>query len=183
MSRKRKLEEQYFYIEAEIVSYEARAEASLNSNAFGPQYALNLDRDDPVYKFTSQLSVIARQIYPEKQTGAEYEIAFYGDDAPSRRLGLTLGDIQVRDKHGAGQYRSYRGQEIPVYAPPPGLCCLEKVRGVARWHGWISTTPRFLNDALLLLGQSRKLFLGIHEHKKDRSRWIRNISLQTAPPI
>jgi hypothetical protein len=180
MPKQRKRKEDHTYIEARVESYEASLDASINSYAFGPQYAWRLDEDDPVFRFNSNLSVIAILNYPEKRVGEEYEITFHGDEAPSKHLGLTLGDIHVRDEHGARQYRRYRGNEIPVNEPPKGLGLLEKVRGEPRWHGWLTTTPRFVTDALILLEQSRPLFLHIHEHKEGRSRWIRNISFQTA---
>jgi hypothetical protein len=42
--------------------------------------------------------------------------------------------------------------------------------------------PRFLNDALLLLGHGMNSFLAIHERKEKRSRWVQGVTLQTADP-
>ena len=179
MPRKRKQREEHVYIEAKIESYEASLDASINPYAFEPQYAWNLHDDDAVLQFTSNLSVTAKLIYPEKRIGEEYEITFYGGRTSSRDLGLTLRDIHVRDEHGARKYRQYRGNEIPVYSPPKGLGLLEKVRGEPRWHGWLTAAPRFVTDALILLGQSQPMFLTIHEHKEGLARWIRNVSLKT----
>jgi hypothetical protein len=41
---------------------------------------------------------------------------------------------------------------------------------------------RLVTDALVLLAKPETLFVALHEHKIDRARWIRRISLQTTDP-
>jgi hypothetical protein len=155
-----------------VEGYEAHIDAAINHNAHAPQYALRPDDDDPLYTFTSHLRIIGKSIYPENRTGDRYELRIYGDDAPSRRLNVTLGDVHTRDEHGTLQFRTYRGRAIPVYSPPEGMGLLEKIRGENSWTGWLHVLPRFVTDTLVLLAHEKDLFLVILERKVERTRWI-----------
>lgn len=175
--RQRKREEEHTHLAIRVERYEARVEASVNHHVFAPEYAWNLDDEDPVYEFTSHLTIEGTSTYPEERAGDGYELTIYGDDAPSRRLNLRLKDVQARDKHGVRQYRLYRGREIPVFDHPSGLGLLNKIRGERRWTAWAHVAPHFVNDALSLLGCEKNLFLAINERKKDRTRWLQSVGL------
>ena len=88
----------------------------------------------------------------------------------------------MRDHNRVPKYRKYRGQEIPVYAPPKGIGRIDKMRGEARWTGALFVPPRYVTDLLILLGHTRKLFMGIDEKKIERVRWIQHFSVQTSDP-
>lgn len=180
--RQGKPEEEHTLIMIRVEGYEAHVDAGINSAVYAPQYAWDLDDDDPLYKFTSRLQITGTSLYPEKRAGETYELIVYGDDARSRQLDTKLKDTQARDKHGSPQYRSYRGREIPVYGAPKGMGLLDKIRGEPRWTAWLHVMPGFMNDALVLLGQKRDLFLTIHECKIERARWVRRVTLQTHDP-
>lgn len=129
-----------------------------------------------------RLTITGTLTYPEKRAGDGYELTVCGGDVRSSDLNATVKDVQARDEYGSPQYREYRGRQIPVYNPPSGLGHLEKVRGEARWTGWLFVASRFVNDALVLLSHGKSLFLAIHECKDKRKRWIRALSLQTTNP-
>ena len=180
--RHSKPDEEHSHIAIQVATYEAQANAAINHTAIAPQYAWDLNDDDPLYSFTSHLRIVGDALYPENRTGYRYELTIYGNDAPSRRVDAKLKDVHARDKHGSPQYRSYRGREIPVYNPPKGMGILDKVRGEQRWTAWVHATPRFVSDALALLSLRKELFLTIHERKIERTHWIQGITLQTADP-
>ena len=180
--RRKATKQEYLYLCLRVESYEASVDAGINHVADAPHLAWDLDDRDSVYQFTSLIRVTAKLTYPEERPNDTYELTFYSNDAPSRRLGLTLRDVQNLDKHGAPQYRTYRGKLVPVYSPPKGLGLLDKVRGEPRWTGWIAVTGHFANDLLTLLAHKRQLYIGIQERADGRTRWARSISIQTDDP-
>jgi len=178
----KKPREEHSHIAIRLEHYEAEVEASVNSHAYAPQYAWNLDDDDPLYEFTNGVAITGISTYPPERQGDSYEITLHGKDSPSHRVNAKLRDVQARDKSGSLQYRAYRGRQIPIYVPPNGLGLVDKVRGERRWNAWLFVTPHLINDMLVLLGQQRKLFVSLHERKVDRSRWVQSIALQTKDP-
>lgn len=181
-NHRKKPEEEHTYLTIRVEQYEACVQTSVNHNVYAPQHAWDSDENNPLYPFSTRLTITGISTHPETRAGEAYELTVYGDDARSRRHNTTLKDAQTRDEHESPQYREYRGRQIPVYNPPNGLGLLEKVRGEPRWIAWLFVAPRFVNDALVLLGQGRNLFLAIHEHREKRARWIQAVSLQTADP-
>jgi len=175
-------EEEHTHLAVRVTSHEASAGAAVNHNVYAPQYARNVDDDDPLYEFTAHLVISGIATYPEDRAGETYELTIYGNDAPSRRLDATLKDAQVRDRYDAPQYRPYRGRQIPVYDPPKGIGHLDKIRGEPRWAGRLFVRHQFVSDALALLALGKTLYLAIHERKEKRARWIQGLMLQTADP-
>ncbi|TIN77516.1 hypothetical protein [Mesorhizobium sp.] len=159
---------------------EASVEACINHDVYAPQYAWDLDDDDPLHQFRTQLTVTGVATHPEERAGDGYELTIYSDN--SRRLGETVKDAQARDEHGSPQHRSYRGRQIPIYNPPAGMGLIEKIRGEPRWTAWLHVSPRFVSDALALLSNERSLFLAIHERKSGRVRWVQGLGLKTTDP-
>jgi hypothetical protein len=126
---KRRTEEVHSQLAIRVERYGVCVNASINHEVYAPQYAWRLNDDDPIYKFTTQLTITGISIYPKGRAGDIYELTIYGDDAPSLRHNATLRDAQARDERGSPQYRAYRGRQIPVYDCPKGLGLLHKVRG------------------------------------------------------
>jgi hypothetical protein len=178
--RQKRAEEEHTHLAIRVERFEASVEASVNHNVYTPNFAWDLDDDDPLHQFTTRLTLIGVATYPENRVGDAYELILYGDN--SRRLSARVKDVQARDKHGSPEYRSYRGREIPVYNPPSGMGLLDKIRGEPRWTAWLHVSPRFTSDALALLSKGRSLFLAIHECKRERARWVRSVRLQTNDP-
>jgi hypothetical protein len=180
--RKRQPNEVHTQLAIRTERYEACTEASINHHVYAPQYAWTIDENDPLYEFTTRLTIIGISIHPKERAGDTYELMIYGDNAASQRHGATLKDVQVRDERGSLQYRTYRGREVPVYAPPKGVGHLNKVRGESRWTAWFFVPTRFVNDMLVLLNHGGNLFMAIHERKDNRARWVQSITLQTNNP-
>lgn len=165
-----------------VTGHEARVNARVNHDAYQPQYAMNLDDNDPLYDFRNEVTITGTATWPEDRAGQAFELTLYGDDAPSSRTDLRLRDIHARNKHGSLQYRTYRGREVPVFAPPRGMGILDKVRGEPRWRGAIFVARRLVTDALILLRQKRPLYIALDERRIERTRWIRRFHLQTTDP-
>jgi len=180
--RHKKPGEIYTLLSIRVDSYQVCADASVNYQVHQPQYAGEIDDEDPLFQYVTNLTIIGTSIYPEERANARYEVTIYGDDAPSRGVYAKLKDAQVRGEYGSPQYREYRGRQIPVYRPPSGFGLIEKLRGELAWTSWLNVAPRLATDMLILLGQQRQVYLGIDERKAGRSRWVRSISLQTTDP-
>lgn len=178
-----KPQETFTNLSIRIEHYDAKVEAGINPHVYAPQYAFRLEDDDPLHRFSVQLTLKGVISYPESRAGEAYELTIYGEDAPSHAHHLKLKDVQVRDeKYNSPQYREYRGKRVPIYAAPKGIGHLQKERGERRWSAWLFTPTRFASDMLLLLGQGRPLFLGLREYKEGRDHWIRDVSVQTNDP-
>lgn len=176
-SRQKKADEVYTLLGVGVDGYEVRAEASINYDVHQPQYASEIDDDDPLFQYVTHLTIVGTSTYPEQRANARYEVTIYGDDSPSRGVHAKLKDAQVRGEYGSPEYREYRGRQIPVFRPPSGFGLINKVRGELAWTAWLNLAPRLVTDMLILLGQQRQLYLGIDERKAGRSRWVPSISL------
>ncbi|MGX5842694.1 hypothetical protein ACWGTI_18415 [Mesorhizobium sp. ArgA1] len=180
--RPKKPGEEYTQLAIRVERCDASVEAAVNYNVYAPETAWNSDDDDPLYRCVSRLTIAGVSSYPEERAGETYEVTIYGDNLGSGDIRATLKDVQERDKHGSPKYRHYRGRQIPIYNPPPGIGLIDKIRGEPRWTAWLRVSPHYTSDALALLRNGRQLFLAIHEFKKGRKRWVRSVSLQTTDP-
>lgn len=180
--RQKQPEEEHTNLALRVERCDVSVEAAVNYNVYAPQSAWNSDDDDPLYRFTTRLTVAGISTYPEERAGDTYEVTIYGDNLGSGDIRATLKDVQERNELGSPRYRQYRGRQIPIYKPTPGMGLIDKIRGEARWTVWLRVSPRFASDALALMSDGRSLFLAIHERKKDRARWIQSVSLQTTDP-
>lgn len=172
--------EEHTHLAIQVESHEVSTDASININ-------LTMDRplfyqdDDLVYEFVITLKIFGKSTYPPNRAGDIYEVTVRGDES-SRVLALTLRDMQARDDHGVPLYRSYRGEQIPIYNRPPGFASMKRQRGTRIWDIWIRVAPRFVSDMLLLATCDHQLYLSLHERKAGRDRWVEGISLQTTDP-
>lgn len=180
--RRKKAEDEHSFLTIRVDRHDVRADASINHDVYAPQYAIHTSDADPLYRFETQITISGTATFPERQVGDLYEVTICGDRSPSSRLQATLKDAQACDEHGSPMYREYRGGQIPVYRPPPGLALIDKVRGMAKWTVWINVAPQLVNDMLVLLGCGRETFVEIHERKHERARWVQGLSLQTTDP-
>lgn len=159
-----------------------RAEAALNHNARNAEYAFRDTENEPLYHFLAHLEIAATCTYLDERAGDTFDLTIYGEDHPDSDVFWKLKDVQVIGEYHAPQYREYRGERVPVYDPPKGMGTLDRERGRSHWRGAIWAQPRFLSDALTLLGQCRLLFMEIVERKIERRRWIQGITLQSTDP-
>lgn len=174
--------EQYSHIAVRVDRYEVRSESSINHHESEPQLAIDDPDEEPLYQYLTHLEVFGTIVEPQDQAGDGFELTVYGEDSPSSRIFARLKDVHLRDENRSPRYRTYRGQDYPVYWTPKGVGTVGKARGERRWTGAIFVAPHFVTDWLILLVQGRKLFLAIHECKMERQRWMRSIALQTSDP-
>lgn len=184
MPRKKKpvAKEEHTHLAIRIDGYDVNLEAAVNRYAYDPRYAFRDPSGEPLYPLSVRLVIAGTCTYPKDRAGNAYEVTIYGDDARVVEWGLKLKDIPKTDERGARQYRSYRGKQIPVYDPPPGIGHLEKTRGESAWTAWVWCSVPFANGLVVLLGQHRELFLAIHECRVQRDRFVRSLTLQTSDP-
>lgn len=175
-------EEEHTHLAIKVEHCEASVETRIEPGIYQPQYAWDLDDDAPLYRTTTLLTFAGVATYPEGRAGEAYELTIYGSHSDSRRIKATVKDVQARGEGGSLKFRSFRGRQIPIYNPPSGMGLIEKIRGEPRWTAWLHVSPPFTSDALALVASRRSLFLGIHERRSKRARWIQGVSLQTTDP-
>lgn len=180
--RPKKTADEHTHLALRIHGYKVRARAAINHYAHDAKYAWRDTQDEPLYEFETHIEITAVCSYPEERAGDSYELTIYGEVSPESDIYWKLKDIQLVDKNHVPKYRTYRGKEIPVYAPPKGMGSLEKQRGEPRWHASIWAQPRYLNDLLVLLSHNQQLYLSIHERKIERKCWIQSVTAQTSDP-
>lgn len=171
--------EQHAFLAIRVSAYEARTEAGLNISLVGGR-PFDDDPEDFVFAFGTQVVINGVSTYPAERAGENFEITLRASDGSSWRP--RLKDIHTRDEHQSPVYRKYRGEHYAVYKPPPGLGTLERRRTDKTWQCYLPVEPKLTTDMLILLTQSRQLYVYIHEKKSDRRRWIQSISLQTTDP-
>ncbi len=175
-------DDEHAHLAIRVDGYEAKIGATINHNVFAPQFAWNLEDDDPLFEFVTQLVISGTITYPEERSGASFEITFLASNTGSKDFQSTLKDVQARDEHGVPEYRIYRGRQIPIYKPPKGMGLVDKIRGEASWVAHLRVSPSFVSNALALLTTGRRLFLAVNERKSDQTRWIQSANLQTTNP-
>jgi hypothetical protein len=132
--RRTKIHPIYPLLAVRVDRYEADAAATVNHYLEQPQYAFReRPEDDPVFEYTTRLTIAGTSTYPDERAGERYELMLHGDDAPSTNIHLKLRDVHERDEYRVPRYRMYRGREIPVFKPVPGFGLLNKAGGV--WPG------------------------------------------------
>ena len=180
--RSRRPEDEYTHLALRIEGLKVRSSAGINHFVHAPQYAWRDTQKQSLYEFQTQLEIFAVCFFPEERVDHAYELTIYCDDGPESEIHRKLEDVQVRDENNIRQYRTYRGDEIPVYDPPKGMGSIEKVRGEQLWRATIWAKPPYISDLLVLLGYDQQLYLSINERKLGRRRWIQSISVQTSDP-
>ncbi len=101
MPRKKKPEEVYTLLGIRVSGYDVRTDASVNYYVLQPQYAGDIDDDDPLFQHVTHLTLTGTSTYPEERAGDHYEITISGDDSPSRGVHATLKDAQERSEYGS----------------------------------------------------------------------------------
>jgi len=137
--------------------------------------------DDPAYEFITAIHLTGKCLYPDERAGDEYKLTLRGHELHAGQNSATLSDFHAHDENRIPIYRTYRGEEYPVYKGPPGLSLLNRQRGTKVWDAWLCLAPRLVSDMLHLIN-TRPLYVAIHEKKTGRDRWIQSISLQTKNP-
>lgn len=181
LTKRRQKEEEHTYLSIEVNGIDVSSGASLNP-------VLRLGRmpfsqtNDPAFEFATTLKIRGVCTSPDDRSGEIYNLTVLGRELHAGDHSATLEDFQVRDEYGVPQYRSYRGEHIPVYAPPPGIGRLQRDRGSKSWDAWFWFRPGLVSDMLTLLSGAKPLYVSLHERKSGRDRWVQSFSLQTTRP-
>ncbi|MDZ7840832.1 MAG: hypothetical protein U5R46_08445 [Gammaproteobacteria bacterium] len=179
MGKKRKPKAEYTISGCELRNYRARVEAGINYEVRDPH--LYRDRAK-VFKFHSSLELEAVYVYPDDRVGQPCTLTIHGKEGRYEDFNQTLSDCQVRDDKGGLKFRKIRGEFKPEYDVPHGIGLLERQRGTQAWSGWAWVSPQTVTDMLTRLPSVRPLYVGLHEVKIERTRWIITVSLQTTNP-
>jgi hypothetical protein len=174
--------ETHTHLTINVDTYEASVSAGVNHVAYEPQYGWYSDGEEPVYQFRVDLTVSGKATSPADRARDSYDIMLSGEDTPVRNLDCKLSDLAELDEIGSPQYRTYRGRDVPIYEPPPGLGVLNKVRGAPSWSAFLLVKPSMIEQWLTLLTTHSDLFISLHECRANRTRWVRRIQLGTADP-
>ncbi len=177
--RKRK-EPDCAFIAVKVDDYTVKADAGINLNLLGTSRYIK-DEDEPIHQFETRLEITGICTDPEDRAGHRFDISMYGAPDIDQRT-PRIKDLHERDKEGDFLYRKHRGRNYPVYAPPPPVAYLDKVRGENRWLTWIWVDPRMVTDCLIILSGPRQAYISIHEIKENRKRRVNSLSLQTSNP-
>lgn len=177
MARKKAVE-QYLSLTIRVEDFSGELSAGINYEATDHR-----DRHEKthVYRFGSTIRFQGSCIYPTE--GDSYDITVHSAEPGSKLIDAQLHDFHLRDEGGAPRYSRQRGIEVPLYQIPAGLGLLEKVRGKARWHGWIWVPEEIASQTLTLAASGKQLFVEILECKVGRKRWINHLTVQTTDPL
>ena len=180
MKRRKRKEPDYALIAIKVDDYSVRADAEINSSLLGsPRFFDN--EEEPVHEFETKLEITGLCTDPEDRVGHRFEISMYGAADIDQRT-PKIKDLRERNKEGDYRYRTYRGREYPVYAPPPPVAYIDKVRGENRWITWLWVPPRMVTDTLIILSGNKQTYISLHEIKEGRKRRAQNLTVQTTDP-
>ncbi|MBT3045012.1 MAG: hypothetical protein KME67_19310, partial [Candidatus Thiodiazotropha sp. (ex Codakia orbicularis)] len=117
MKRRKKKEPGYAFIAIKVDDYSVRADAGINSSLLGSPCLIE-NEEEPVHEFETKLEISGLCTDPENRAGHRFEIRMYG--APEiDQWTPRVKDLHEHNKEGDYRYRTYRGREYPIYAPPP----------------------------------------------------------------
>jgi len=179
-SSKKKPTETHEHLGARVISYKVGIEAGLNMDLKGGALR-QPDPSDPLYTYHTVLQLWGEGIWPDERAGEVFDFLIVGDPYAEEHR-LTLADIQTRDRYGGPKTRPYRGVEIPVYQPPPGISVMFPGGGKHHHQTYLPVSPQLASDMLTALATGAAPYMAIHEHKVGRKRWIDTLTLQNTHP-
>lgn len=180
MKRRKKKEPDYAFIAIKVEDYSVRADAGINTSLLGSPRFID-DEEEPVHEFETKLEITGLCTDAEDRAGHRFDIHIYGAPDINQRT-PRIKDLRERNKEGDYRYRTYRGRQYPVYAPPPPVAYIDKVRGEDRWITWLWVPPHMITDSLILLNGNKQVYVSFHEIKEGRKRRIQNLAVQTTDP-
>ncbi|TQF00201.1 MAG: hypothetical protein FKY71_04645 [Spiribacter salinus] len=177
---KNKPTESHEHLGARVDGYRVRLEAGLNLDLKGSP-VLHPEPTDPVFTYHTTLQIWGEGIFPDERAGEFFDFLIIGTSEADKPR-LTLADVQARDRHGGPKTRSYRGVEIPVYEPPPGITLMFPGGGKNHHQTYLPLPPQIASDMLTALATGAAPYMAIHEHKVGNKRWIDTLTLQNTHP-
>lgn len=165
-----------------VDSHEVAVRRSINSGLVGNTIIQTVNEDSLVFASSIRIDISGTCTFPKSRATEKYTLAICGSQLTSREP--LVKDIQVRGKDNLLAYRQYGGRKIPVYDCPLGISTFERIRGANTWYATLSVPDYTASDILAVLAQSaaRPIYISIHEHRRERERWIRELYVQTKDP-
>lgn len=68
--RQKKPDEVYTLLSIRVDGYDVRVDASINYHVHQPQYAGEVDDQDPLFQYVTHLKIVGTSIYPEKRANS-----------------------------------------------------------------------------------------------------------------
>ncbi|RLW53893.1 MAG: hypothetical protein B6D76_09375 [gamma proteobacterium symbiont of Stewartia floridana] len=170
----------FAFISVKVSDYSVRSNAGINHQLIGSPRFVG-DESEPVHQFETKLEITGICIEPVDRAGHRFQITIFGEPDVIDRM-PRISDLHKKDDDGEHLYREYRGKGYPIYAQPPPVAYLEKIRGEDRWVASLWVTPQMVTDALIILSGQKQVYLSLHEIKSNRQRRIQNLSVQTVNP-
>lgn len=141
-----------------------------------------VDEDAAAYVSHSRLAIDGSITEPCNRAGHKLQLTLYQAERTDPEVAMTLNDCWRRDEYGIHIYKTYRGDEYPVLDRPTYLGLIDKVRGQDAWTAWARIPYSVMSQAIQFLSCGQTTYLSIQEVKKNRTRWMANVSVQTMDP-
>lgn len=180
MKRRKKKEPDYTFIAIKVDDYSVRVDAGINSSLLGSSRLID-NEEESVHDFETKLEITGLCNDPVDRAGHRFEISMYGTAGIDQRT-PKIKDLRERNKDGDYRYRTYRGREYPVYAPPPPVAYIDKIRDENRWVTWLWVAPRMVTDSLIVLSGDKQVYVSLHEIRENRQRRVQSFTIQTTDP-
>lgn len=183
MPRRKKAGPQPVYTILSILidDYQAQTEIGINVHLLGTG-SFGIDDEAPIHITDSRLWLSGSCTHPEERTGERYEMSLVAPTKPNPWMDRRIKDLHTRYANGSPRYAKRRGDLEPIYAEPPPVAWLKKIRGENTWsvHMWVA--PQMITHGLGILASGKSVYLSIYERRISRKREVRSLSIQTTDP-
>lgn len=167
------------HLALQLTGWNARVAAGLNPDVWETRQHHD---GMPVYEFGSSVELSAVCVGPPDRVHEAYRLSVHGSERHAGEFAQKLGAFQARDEQDQPRERRVRGQLVPVYEPPKGIGFIQRIPRSRDWTGFAWVPPRVLTDMLALLPNAAPLYVGLHEVRIARNRWVAGLTLQTVDP-
>lgn len=176
---RRKSRDTYEFLSMWLTGYDFRVEIGVNTNLrSNPLWA---DLDDKLFTASSWLEIRGKCFDPEDREGEKFVVTLVANPCPAG-FNEAVRDVQLRNEHGAPQYRLYRGVHVPVFERPLGVTPMWRDRKADPWQAHIHVPERYVSDCLLALTSKTARYMSIHGHIVGKDSWINGFSIQSGDP-
>ena len=164
-----------------VDDHQAQTQMGINIHLLGT-VSHGLDDEAPIHVTDSMLSLRGTCIHPESRAGERFDVSLFASIPRNHEWILRIKDLRASDANGAPRYTKRRGGREPVYAEPPPVARLRKIRGQSAWEIYMLAEPQMITHGLLILATGKPVYLTIHERRVNRRREVRSLGLQTTDP-
>lgn len=183
MPRRKKAGPQPVYTSLAILidDYQAQTEIGINVHLLGTG-SFDIDDEAPIHVTDSRLWLNGTCTHPEERTGERYEVSLIAPTNPDQWMDRRIKNLHTRDANGSPRYAKRRGRLEPIYAEPPPVAWLNKIRGENAWSVYTWVAPQMVTHGLGILASGKSVYLSIYERRISRKREVRSLSIQTTDP-